>query len=236
VSELPNEAERLLSARPDEFVDERKRIAEELRDAGRAEDAAIVAGLRKPTVVVLAVNRAARDRPQAAKDAAKAALLVRETQLSGDQDAYRKAVHELERSLDLLAEVAVAHAGREGKAASDSMRQRVRDLLRSAVADDDAREALVRGALVAETEASGFGSFAGMSPPAPRKAKKQPRDKARRSAEERERRVREKALRDDLARAERALQEAQRSVAKAEREREKAASVVAEARAALDGL
>lgn len=236
MSELPSEAERLLSARPDEFVDERKRIAEELRDAGRAKDAAIVAGLRKPTVVVLAVNRAARDRPQAAKDAARAALLVRETQLSGDQDAYRKAVHELERSLDLLAEVAVAHAGREGKAATDSMRQRVRDLLRSAVADDDAREALVRGALVAETEASGFGSFAGMSPPPPKRAEKQPRDKARRSAEERERRVREKALRDDLARAERALREAERSVAEAEREREKAANVVTEARAALDGL
>jgi hypothetical protein len=236
VSELPREAERLLSVSPGEFTPERKRIAADLRDAGRPEDAAIVAGLRKPTVVVLAVNRAARDRPQAAKDAARAALLVRETQLSGDQDAYRKAVHELERSLDLLAEVAVAHAGREGKAASDSMRQRVRDLLRSAVADDNAREALVRGALVAETEASGFGSFAGMSPPTPKKAKKQPRDKARRSAEERERRVREKALRDDLARAERALREAERSVAKAEQDREKAASVVAEARAALDRL
>ena len=200
------------------------------------EDAAMVAGLRKPTVVVLAVNRAARDRPRRRTTRRKPLSSSATHSSPAIRTPTGKAVHELERSLDLLAQVAVAHAGREGKAASGSMRQRVRDLLRSAIADDDAREALVRGALVAETEASGFGSFAGMSPPAPRKAEKRPRDKARRSAEERERRVREKALRDDLARAERALREAERSVAKAEREREKAASVVAEARAALDGL
>jgi hypothetical protein len=235
VSELPAEAERLLSVTPDAFVDERKRIAAELREAGRADEAAQVAGLRKPTAVVLAVNRAARDRPQAAKDAAEAAARVGETQLSGEQDAYRAAVADLDRALDLLAEVAVAHVGGKGKNATDAMRQRVRDLLRSAVADETARDALVRGALLAEQEASGFGSFAGATVPArPRTSEKKARETQR--AAERERREQEKALKEELRRAEQALREAERAVAKAERERDATEKAVSAARAALEDL
>ena len=235
MSELPAEAERLLSVVPAAFVEERKRIAAELREAGRADEAAQVAGLRKPTAVVLAVNRAARDRPQAAKDAAEAAARVRETQLSGEQDAYRAAVVELDRALDLLAEVAVAHVGGQGKQATDAMRQRVRDLLRSAVADETARDALVRGALLAEQEASGFGSFAGATVTArPRTSGKKAKETTR--AAERERREREKTLKEELRRAERALREAEHTVAEAERERETAEKAVSTARAALEGL
>jgi hypothetical protein len=237
VSELPPEAERLLSVAPDAFVDERKRVATELREAGRADDAVLVAGLRKPTAVVLAVNRAARDRPQAARDAAESAVRVRETQLSGDQDDYRTAVADLDRSLDLLAEVAVAHVGGKGKSATGSMRQRVRDLLRGAVADDRARGALVRGALVAEQEASGFDSFAGVTVPTPsRMTKKAPDERSKRSARERERREREKTLKEELRRAERVLREAERSVAQAERERADAEKAVTAARGALERL
>lgn len=237
MSELPPEAERLLSVTPDAFVPERKRVATELREAGRVEDAAQVAGLRKPTAVVLAVNRAARDRPQAAKDAAEAAVRVREMQLSGDQDAYRTAVADLDRALDLLAQVAIAHVGGKGKSATGAMRQRVRDLLRSAIADEAARDALVRGALVAEQAASGFDSFAGAAVPASsRKTKRAPDERSKRGARERERREREKALKQDLRRAERVLREAERSVAKAERERDDAEKAVTAARAALDRL
>ena len=237
MSELPPEAERLLSVASDAFVEERKRVASELRVAGRSDDAALVAGLRKPSAVVLAVNRAARDRPQPAKDAAEAAVRVRKTQLSGEQDAYRTAVADLDRSLDLLAEVAVAHVGGRKSTATDAMRQRVRNLLRSAVADEGTREALVRGALVVEQGASGFGSFAGATVPAPsRKTKKASDERSQRSARERELREREKALKEELRRAERALREAERAVAEAERERETAEKAVTAARAALDRL
>jgi len=236
VNELPQEAERLLSVAPDAFVAERTRIAADLREAGRGDDAAQVAALRKPTAVVLAVNRAARDRPQAAKDAAEAAVRVRETQLSGEQDAYRAAVADLERSLDLVAEVAVAHVGGKGKNATDAMRQRVRDLLRSAVANEGTREALVRGTLLAEQEAAGFESFAGATVARrPRGSGKRGDEGARRAAE-RELRERKKALKEDLRRAERALTEAERTVVRAERERDAAKKAVDEASAALEEL
>ena len=70
MAELPTDVERLLAVTPEEFVEERARIARNLRDEGRAERPARSLSTKKPPLVVLAVNRAARDRPQAARDAA----------------------------------------------------------------------------------------------------------------------------------------------------------------------
>ena len=125
---LPKEAEALLAVSPDDFVEERKRIARSLRDDGRTEDADAVAALRKPPPVVLAANRAARDRPQAARAAAKAAERVAKTQLGSDPDAYRAALAELDESLDLLAQVALAQLSLGGKRPTDSVTRRLRDL------------------------------------------------------------------------------------------------------------
>ena len=92
MSALPPEADKLLAASPDEFVERRKALVRELRDAGRREEAEAVAGLRKPSAVVLAVNRAARDRPKAAASAAEAAERVAAAQVEGDAEAFERAV------------------------------------------------------------------------------------------------------------------------------------------------
>lgn len=231
-TELPPEAERLLAARPAEFVAERKRIASELREVGRADDARVVAALRKPTGVVLAVNRGARDRPQAARDAATAALRVRDTQLAGDPDAYRDALQELERALGLLADVAAAHLSR-GRAPSEDARRRVRDLLRAAVADDGTRDALARGALREELEAPGFSPFQGL-PVTPSK-RKAGRPEPRRARAEKQRAARERKLREELAEAERALEAARGAEERATRARVDAERTVERLRKRLGG-
>jgi hypothetical protein len=226
VTVLPKEAEKLLAVEPGEFVVKRKELASELREAGRGDEAAVVAGLAKPTAVVFAVNRAARDRPNAARDAADAAERVRKAQLEGDPDPYAAALEELKRSLDLLAEVADTHVG-SGKRPTEAMRRRVRDLVRSAVADDDAREALRRGALTEEIEASGFSPFAGTAPkPAARGKKGTAASKAAERREE-QRRERERELREELATAEAELREAESAAREAERERARAERKVA---------
>lgn len=216
---LPPETDKLLAIDPSDFVAARKQLAAELREAGRAEEAAEVAGLAKPTAAVFAVNRAARDRPNAARDAADAAERVRKAQLEGDSDAYATALEELKRSLDLLAEVAETHVG-SGKSPSEAMRRRVRDLVRSAVSDDAAREALRRGALTEEIEAPGFSPFAGMAPkPAQGKkaeGKAPVASKAERRAEQRG------ELRKELAAAEAELREAEGAAREAERARARA--------------
>ena len=232
MDELPADAEGLLAVAPEDFVAERKRVVKELRDAGRTADAEVVAKLRKPPPVVLAVNRAARARPQAAKDAAQAAERVRKTQLGGDPEAYSAALRALDEALELLAEVALAHLDRP----SETMRRRLRALLRNAVADDDARAALARGALRTEVETAGFDPFAGMTPAATRKGRARKGDSSRTRAKEEERRRRESALRDELRAAEERLAEATRAEKVAARQRKEAERELAALRTRLDRL
>jgi hypothetical protein len=222
MADLPSEAEKLLAVAPDRFVAERKELAKKLRDDGRSGEAAAVDALRKPTAVVFAVNRAARDRPKPAKAAAAAAEKVKKTQLGGDPDAFQQALGDLDEALDLLADVALAHVAPSGKSARDAMRRRVRDLLRAAVADDDAREALARGALIEELDAPGFSPFAGM--PAPAAAPKRPTKKGPTRAEQREaqKQARAEALRGELRDAEEELEAAARAAREADRARGRA--------------
>ena len=222
-NDLPAEAERLLSVAPDDFVAERKRLVGELRAAGRAEEAAVVASLRKPPPVVLAVNRAVRARPKIAKAAATAAGRVKKAQLNGDLGAYQSALVELEESLALLLDVALAHVAPAGKEPSEAIRHRLRELLRNAVADDEACEQLARGVLEREVETTGFSAFAG-AVPARRKAKTPAPSPNARAAERR--REREHELRAELAHAEARLRETERSLQDAEREHASAVRAV----------
>ena len=223
---LPAEAEKLLAVPPEDFVEERKRIARELKEAGRAEDADAVAGLRKPPAVVSAVNRAARDRSQSAKDAAEAASRLARAQLSGDADAYGKATKDLENALDALAEVALARLSRD-KPATESMRRRTVALLRSAVADEASRDALLRGVLVEEGGPSGFDAFAGLEvPPAPRDKRAGKAAPAKRDRAAEERRARKKQLEEELAEAQEALRTAERVLREATTGRDRAARAV----------
>ena len=214
MADVPKDIEKLLVVAPEDFVEERKRLARKLRDEGRGDDARAVAATVKPSVVVLAVNRAARDRPQAAKDAARAAELLGRAQLSGTPDEYRKLLGEMDRASALLAEVAVANLSR-GKTATDTMRRRVADHIRGVLANEELRRLLVCGALRAEAEAPGFDAFAGL--PRPKQSRerapaKPPRD------EERQRRALEK-IEGEIAAAREALDDAERRVRDATRER-----------------
>jgi len=233
MSPLPQEAERLLSVEPNRFVAERDQLVRTLRSEDRRIEADTVAALRKPTVVVYAVNRAARDRPKAAVGAADAARKVKEAQIGGASESFRNASTELDEALDLLAEVAVAHVAPRGKTPSDAMRRRVRELLRTAVSDDDARESLARGTLTEELEAVGFSSYAGMAPAPPREERKHS-GPSRAEQQEARRREHEHALKQELAKAERRLQDAAQAVRKAERESKAAERAVASIRTKID--
>jgi hypothetical protein len=233
MAELPREAEKVLAVAPGDFVAARDRLARELREAGRADDAAAVAALKKPSAVVFAVNRAARDRPQAAKDAAKAAEKVEKAQGRGDADAFRTGLHELEGALDMLGEVAVAHVG---SPPSDAMRRRVHDLLRRAAADPDTRKALTRGALVAEQEATGFAALAGVAPPKAGRGSRPTEADRRAKRRDEERAERAKALRAELEAAEKELADARREERAAVHARERAERAVEGLREKLDRL
>ena len=215
MTDQPKDAEKLLAVAPEDFVEERKRLVRKLRDEGRGDDARAVAQVKKPTPVVLAVNRAARDRPQAAKDAAQAAELLGRAQLSGKADDYRKLLSEMEQASALVADVAVANLSR-GKSASEAMRRRVHDHLRGALANEETREQLVRGALADEVATSGFDAFAGL--PRPKHSSQRARTRKSQDAERQRRAL--ATLQKDIAGAREALNEAERRVREATRERD----------------
>jgi hypothetical protein len=227
MEELPKEALGLLSATPDTFVAERTRLARELRDGGRREDAARVAGFHKPAAVVLAANRAARSRPNVAKEAARAAKRMK-SRLGTDAEA-RQAV---DANLALLEEVALTFLAKEGKSPTDAVRRRLQDLLRNAMADDAARDALAGGVLTDEPEPAGFGVYAGAKLPrgTSRAAKAGPAKGADREKE----RERERSLREELESAERRLREAEDAERAATRERVRAERAVESARSKLE--
>ena len=226
MSGFPKEAEALLSVAPDDFVTERNRLARELRDAGRRDEAAAVAALRKPPPVVLAANRAARSRPQVAKDAARAATRVKK-QLGLDPEA-RKALAD---AFKLLEDVALAFLGGTKKP-SEATRRRLHDLLQNVVADDDALAALTRGVLTEEPEPAGFAAYTGVRVTA-RKAPAKSETRARQAAEKK-RQERERALQAEVALAEERLETAVDAEEKAARERARAAREVEAARQRLD--
>ena len=226
MSSFPKEAEALWSVAPDDFVTERNRLARELRDAGRKDEAAAVAALRKPPPVVLAANRAARSRPQVATDAARAAKQMKK-QLGLDSEA-RKA---LDDALKLLEDVALAFLGGT-KAPSQPTRRRLHDLLQNAVADDDALAALTRGVLTEEPEPAGFAAYTGARL-TPRKAPAKSETRAREAAEKK-RQERERALQSEVAAAEERLETAVVAEEKAARERSRAARELEAARHRLE--
>jgi hypothetical protein len=210
---IPAEAEKLLAVSPEEFVDARKELATQLREDGRRDHARAVSKMRKPSPVVLAVNRAARDRPRAAKDAANAAERLTRTQLAGKPDAYRALVTEMEQASGLLNEVALANVSKSGKP-TEAVRRRIVDHIRGALSTEETRERLTRGVLVDEIEPAGFDAFAGMAIPKPRAgsataAEKREAERAER-AREKERKRAASALRKQLAEAEELVNEATR--------------------------
>lgn len=223
--ELPKEADGLLALAPDDFVDERKKLAVTLREAGRQDEASAVAAMKKPSRIVLAVNRAARDRPQAAKRAADAAEGLGRTQLAGTPAEYQALVEEMEDASGLLSEVAVANLSK-GRRASEAMRRRVADHIRGALSAKETRRLLRRGALGQEVEPTGFDAFAGAHIP---KARRRSGVRPSRVSDEAQR-ARGRALRAEISKAERLLDEAETRVRDATRERDDAISRLADLR------
>ncbi len=230
MADASKESERLLAVSPATFVEERKKLVRQLRDEGRGEEANAVAAMKKPSPVVLAVNRAARDRPQAAKDAADAAERLARAQLSGQPDRYRELVAEMGKASGLLGEVALANLSRG--TASEAMRRRTSGHIRGALSSKDTRGLLVRGVLTDEVETSGFDAFGGVPVPTTKAKPKQDSERdARRDAK-----ARQKQLQAEIRGLRHELSDAEQSVKKATLARDTLAARLEELETQLDEL
>jgi len=222
-AEQPDALEHLYAVEPEQFVAERKRLERELREQGRDDEAAEIAGRRKPTLPVFAANRLAlRRRAEVGKllDTAERLAGAHE---SGDRDALREAQVELNERIRGLVNDAEDAAGRS---LSEAAEQRLATLLRAAAVDPDTAPLLRRGVLAEELEPAGFDTLAGLSlaPPPSRQASARETASTKRDAE---RQARVERLERDLVDARRALRDAEDELTAAERQAERARRRVA---------
>jgi len=160
VSDLEAAVDRLHAVPLEEFVDERKRLAKELRTAGDRTAAAELAKLPKPSAPAWALNHVARDQPQDVEPWLDAAAALREASMradraSGDELRAAMAAHR-DATRRLLATVRDT-ARPNGRALSEPMLDRVRELLQAATADPERAE-LLRAGRVVETDDQPKGS------------------------------------------------------------------------------
>jgi hypothetical protein len=151
VTRLEDAVDQLHAVPLEDFVAERKRLAKELREAGDREAAVELAKLPKPSAPAWALNRLAREEPDAIGAWLDAAEALREAsenadRSSGDELRAAMAAHR-EATRTLLA--AVRDRTRpNGRELSEPMLDRVRDLLQAATADPGAAERLRAGRVV----------------------------------------------------------------------------------------
>jgi hypothetical protein len=143
----------------EEFTPARDALAKELKAAGHKDEAAEVKALRKPTLAAWALNRAARGHPDAVERLRSAGADLRAAQseaLAGDASRLRDAGRALADEVDRVSGLAADALRAAGRPATAAQQEKLAATLRTAAVDDTAGDALARGVLVDDLEATGF--------------------------------------------------------------------------------
>lgn len=236
----------------EQFIPERAALTKALRAEKRRDEAAAVAGLRKPSVAAWAVNQLVRSQASSVKALFAAGDELREAQarlLAGTGDgAALRAANERERAaVDELVQAARGLLSSDGHELSPAVVDRVADTLHAAALDESAREQVREGRLERELRHVGLGLGDSAGPLAaapaagPKPAKTPPRQakaQGRREREERAEREREradarKAARMAEAAAKRRAERAEHALKAAEERRARAARALEQADEAL---
>ena len=156
----PDHIARVYAVPPAEFTATRNRLAAELRKKGHAEAARGLAGLRKPSAALWAVNRLARTDPKGLGALFDAVARLRRTQLRDPREAA-DALRSQRAALESLVASGRDVLSRAGLTASQQALRRLSDTLMGAAVDEDQGDALRRGELTTELPAPGFEAFSG---------------------------------------------------------------------------
>jgi hypothetical protein len=221
MADLESELDELYALEPSEFVPERDRLARELRDEGRREEAEQIKSLRKPTVSAATINQLARrerrevdlllDAGHRLRDAQKRLLAGEDP---GSLDEARRIEREALGKLRRAARAILAESGRESGTTLD----RIMATLQAAAISDEGRELLALGRLTGDLEATGFDLLAPMAKGAPKRKRPAPRPKPKPKPDPKRLAQARAKVRD----AEQALRAAERDADKARRELERA--------------
>jgi hypothetical protein len=244
---VDDEIDRLYALDPSEFIAARDELAKRLKGDGKANEAAEVRALRRPTVASWAANQVARRRPEDVKELLAAGAELRQAQrkvLSGVKGGgFREAMDRRRRAVAALAKAAEEFLQESGKGSAATL-DAVQSTLEAASVDEEAEKQLRAGRLSKELAASsGFGGVTGLEVVAPpgekgpervHGRKKEEDEAARRAVRELERQAaeaRRTAMRARVT-ATRTEDKAQRLTTEAEKAREAAKQAAREAKEA----
>jgi hypothetical protein len=175
--DLDGRLDDLFATPPSEFVKARDALAKDLKGAGLGDEAAVVKALKRPTVAVAALNRAARAEPDAMADLVDVGeqLAALQAARAPDREELRELTRERRTLLNRLTEIAAATTERpEGARAS------IAATLDSASLDERMRADLLRGRLTQELSPATRFVLGDDAPPATRPAgRKRARQPAR---------------------------------------------------------
>lgn len=218
----------------EQFTPERNALAVELRLSGDGAGAAHVKALRKPTAAAWAVNQLVRAEPDLVEALLGAGGELRQAHrqaASGRGSEQLRAAAEAERT---AVEQLVARAAAVlGRPLTPALAESIRNSLRAASSDDEARECVRTGTLTTELRPVGLGpvaaagAAAGRAKPDPAQARPRAAD---RKKELRAAATEEAALQREFDVAARALARAEESYARAREAAETAAEREKDAR------
>jgi hypothetical protein len=235
------EIDRLYASPPEEFIAARDELAKRLKAEGKAEEAAEVKGLRRPTVAAWAANQVARQRPDEVAELLAAGAELHKAQrkaLSGVKGgSLREAMERRRSAVTALVKAAEAVLREAGKGSASSV-DALQPTFEAASVDQQAGDALKVGRLEKELAApSGFGGATGLEVvaaparrPVTKGAKKEQDDAARAEQEAARREARE--LERQAAEARRKVMRVQASAARAAERAERLEAEADKARAA----
>jgi hypothetical protein len=219
VAAADKDIDRLYELPPEEFTAARNELTRRLKAEGDRDAADAVGALKKPTVPVWALNRAARrDRP-AVKELLGAAAGLRKAQeraLAGrGADALRDAQQRERDAVRRVTEEARRLLEEDGRSVPIAQVERIERTAAAAALGEDTRKLLAAGRLTHELQPAGFDSLAGLSVPAGGAVRRTGTDpqRARREAEEKRQR---RALEQEHREAERRAEAAEREAVRAE--------------------
>jgi hypothetical protein len=216
----------------EQFIAARDRLTARLAAEGQTDRAATVAKLRKPSVAAWALNRAARNRPDAVERLVTSHHRLR---AASSTELLHEASEERRQAVAELEAVALAELTADGRPTSGAIKDRIASTLLAVATDPQGEEDLAAGRLVREIELSGAGwGDIGLAPlPAedPAVRAKVAAERARARADRL--RTEAESAEQQVELAQRALIEAKRRAKEAKARAEEAAADAQEAEAAV---
>ena len=222
--DLETAANELYALSPDDFIERRRQLVAEARQAKDRELANQIGQLRRPTRTAWLINLLARHEPEPLNALFELGAALQDAQQRMAGDELRQLSAERRKAVDALAQRAVELGREHGYNAPDGAVQEVGQTLQSALGDPEIADVILAGHLTQAVTYGGFGPTdlaSALGASLPTKTPSEPKEKPApaepaAAPDPRQRRQAEKAAKEARERATAAREAAESAEAEAE--------------------